>query len=100
MSVNEATDVVTDEMLDSDTMLMLAGVAGGYAASMVGQSAAEGRLPYDMPNEAYGLLTMFIGYYMDMDHSDHVAVGGGLYTVDAMAQRFGLKNTVTSMGGN
>lgn len=100
MSVNEVTDVVTDDMLDQDTIMMLAAVAGGYAASMAGQSFAEGSLPYDVPNEAYGLLTMFIGFYADMDHSDHVAVGGGLYTTDALAQRVGLKSTVTNMGGS
>lgn len=35
---------------------------------------------------------MFLG-------EDVVAVGSGVYTVDAISQRVGLKDSVTSLGG-
>jgi hypothetical protein len=31
-----------------------------------------------------------------MDYSNKIAMGGGLYTIDALAQRAGVKNRVNS----
>ena len=47
-----------------------------------------------MPNEAYGLLGIYAGEKRDRRM---VSVTPGVYTIGALGQRSGLKNTVTSI---
>lgn len=89
-----------DRLAEPNTWIDFAAIGGGYMGASLAQASLEGPLPFDLPNEAYGLGVAYVGYSVDMKHSSKVATGGGLYTVDALAQRFGLKDAVTSMGGN
>ncbi len=86
-----------DALTESDTWVDAGYVAGGYLVPAVGGSLLEGTMGVDLPNELYGVAgiagsEMVVGERM-------MTVGSGLYTVDALAQRFGLKNSVTSLGG-
>lgn len=86
-----------DALADDDVWTDAAMVAGGYLIPAVGGSALENTMNIDLPNELYGAAgiavnEMFIGEQM-------LTVGSGVYTVDALAQRLGVKNSVTSLGG-
>ncbi|WP_435332842.1 hypothetical protein [Haloarchaeobius sp. TZWWS8] len=84
-----------DALADDDTWMDAAEVAAGYLGPMAFANVAEGMTPFDVPNEAYGLLGIYAG-----EKFDHrmVSVGSGVYTLDVLAQRFGLKDKVTSVG--
>ncbi|WP_435318476.1 hypothetical protein [Haloarchaeobius sp. TZWSO28] len=84
-----------DALADDDTWMDAAEVAAGYVGPMALANVAEGVTPWDIPNEAYGLAGIFAGEKMDRRM---VSVGSSVYTLDVLAQRFGLKNKVTSMG--
>jgi len=86
-----------DALADDDTWMDAAEVAAGYAGPMVGANVLEGSMPFDAPNEAYGLAGVAAGEYAGRRM---VSVGSGLYTLDALARRAGLKQKVTRMGGN
>lgn len=86
-----------DALADDEVWMDAAMVAGGYLVPAVGGTALENAAGIDLPNELYGaagiaVSEMAIGQPM-------VSVGSGLYTVDALSQRFGLKESVTSIGG-
>ncbi|MFD1645576.1 hypothetical protein [Haloarchaeobius litoreus] len=85
-----------DALADDDTWMDAAEVAAGYVGPMALANVAEGATSYDVPNEAYGLLGIYAGEKFDRRM---VSVGSGVYTLDALSQRFGLKNTVTNLGG-
>ena len=84
-------------LADDETWMDAAEVAAGYAGPMVGANVLEGSMPFDVPNEAYGLVGIAAGEY---GGRRMVSVGSGLYTIDALAQRAGLKRKVTQVGGN
>ncbi len=86
-----------DALADDDTWMDAAEVAAGYLGPGMVANVAEGSTPFDIPNEAYGLAGIAAGEKMGRRM---VSVGSGVYTIDALAQRFGLKNRVTSFGGN
>lgn len=86
-----------DALTEGDIWVDAGYVAGGYLVPAVGGSLLEGTMGVDLPNELYGAAgvaasEMLVGERM-------MTVGSGLCTVDAVAQRFGLKNSVTSLGG-
>ncbi len=85
-----------DALADDDTWMDAAEVAAGYIGPMAVANVAEGATQFDVPNEAYGLLGIYAGEKMGRRM---VSVGSGVYTIDALGQRFGLKNRVTSIGG-
>lgn len=87
-------EVVTDEMLESDTVMRVGATAGGFMAASVGQSLFESYSNFELPNEAYGLLVAFAGFYTDFEYSEEVAIGGGMMALDAVAQRFGIQEAV------
>lgn len=89
-----------DQMADADMWMDLAAIGGGYLGSTVAQSVIEGAAGFDAPNEVYGVGVAYLGYTVDVEYSDRMAMGGGLYTLDSLAQRVGLKERVTEIGGN
>ena len=93
MPVNEAFD----ELVDADMWVDVAAIGAGYMSSSLVQSVGEGMSPFDLPNEVYGAAVVGGGAYLDAQYSNKMATGGALYTLDAAAQRFGLKNAVTEM---
>lgn len=87
-----------DALADDDFWMDAAMIFVGFLAPNVAANVIEGRLGQDLPNELYGVGTaaaaeMFTDQRM-------VSVGAGLYTVDALAQRFNVKQRVTALGGN
>ena len=98
MSVNDMTDSM-DVLADPDMWESAAVTAGGYLGSSIAQSTLEGTIPFDVPNEAYGLGVAYAGHQFGGGYSREIATGGMIYTVDALAQRFGVKESVTSLGG-
>lgn len=85
-----------DELADSDFWMDAAHVFAGFVLPNIAANIIESRGP-DLPDEAYGVAVvagneMFYGETM-------VSAGGGLYVVDALARRAGVKTTITSLGG-
>ena len=89
-----------EQMADPEMWTDVAAIGGGFMGASLAQSTLESSMPFDVPNEAYGVGVAAVGLYVDADYTDKVAMGGGLYTLDALAQRAELKQKVTSMGGN
>ncbi|WP_435349002.1 hypothetical protein [Haloarchaeobius sp. HRN-SO-5] len=85
-----------DALADDDTWSDAAEVAAGYIGPMAFANVAEGATRFDIPNEAYGLAGIYAGEQIGRRA---VSVGSGVYTLDALAQRFGVKSTVTQFGG-
>ena len=77
----------------------VAAIGAGYMGASLGQSFLEGMVPFDVPNEVYGAGVAYLGYSVDAEYSNKVGTGGALYSLDSGAQRFGLKNAVTQIGG-
>jgi hypothetical protein len=83
-----------DTLLDDETIMEMGVVFGGFLLAGVAQTAAESYLPWDLPNEAYGLGVAYVGFSIDVDHSNQMAIGGGANALDAFAQRFGIQESV------
>ena len=71
----------------------------GFMGASIAQTVIDGMTSFDVPNEAYGVLVAVGGQYAP-EYSNQVTVGGALYTADALAQRFELKQSITEIGGN
>jgi len=99
MAVTDMTDSM-DVIADPNMWETAAATAGGYLGSSIAQSAIDGMTGFDVPNEVYGLLVAYTGYEFSPAYNRELAVGGMIYTVDSLAQRFGVKQSVTNIGGN
>jgi len=86
-----------DALADADMWLDLATIGAGYMGASLTQTLIDERVGFDLPNEGYGVGFMFAGLAVDVEYSDNMAMRGGLYTLDALGQRFGLKNKVTEV---
>lgn len=84
-----------DELADSDFWVDAAMVFIGFIAPMLARNVVENNFRA-LPDEVYGAGTALVAVAMDQDM---IAVGGGVYTVDAIAQRLKLKGQVTNLGG-
>jgi len=86
-----------DQLVDADMWVDVAAIGAGYMGASLGQTVLDGMSPFEVPNEAYGIGVAYVGHTVSMDYSNRVATGGALYTIDALAQRAGLKSAVTEM---
>jgi len=84
---------------DADMWEEAAAVLAGFLAPSIVANVTEGSLGFDAPNEVYGVVIMFLAQYSPM-YSGQLTLGGGIYSVDQALDRFGLKQTITQMGGN
>lgn len=89
-----------DALTDSETVARSAAVVTGYLGSSIAQSTIDGMSPFDVPNEAYGLAVAGAGYAYSPMYGEEILMGGVAYTLDSIAQRAGVKETVTDLGGN
>lgn len=89
-----------DALADEDLWMQTAAVAGGYMGASIAQSTLEGMMPFDVPNEAYGVAVAGVGYAYGGGFNRELTTGGALYTVDSLAQRVGVKQSITSMAAN
>lgn len=71
----------------------------GFLAPSVLRNITEDRFGLDAPDEIYGVSVVALGHYSPM-YGEMISLGGGMYTVDALLRRFGLKGTITELGGN
>jgi hypothetical protein len=88
-----------DVLADPDMWESAAATAGGYLGSSIAQRTLEGSMPFDVPNEAFGLGVAYAGSQFSPAYQRDLATGGMIYFVDALAQRFGFKQSVTNLGG-
>lgn len=90
MNYDEAIGALTDQEI-----WMEAGFAvGGYTLPW----AADGLTGNTLPSEAFGLAGM-AGSEMIVGQRA-MTVGSGLYTIEALAERFGAKSTVQEVIAN
>jgi len=89
-----------DQIADEQLWKQAGVVSGGYMSASLMNTFLEGQLPFDLPNEAYGLVAAGVSYRFSPVMPKTMAAGGAVYTLDAAAQRFGLKEKVTNLGGN
>jgi hypothetical protein len=93
MDYSDAIESITDD----DTWMDAGFVAGGYLVPAIGGSALEGMVGVDLPDELYGIGGMAAS---EMVVGERMAtVGSGLYVVDSLAQRLGVKDSVSNLGG-
>jgi hypothetical protein len=91
-----------DGLMDDEMWVEAAAIGGGFLGSSLAQSTIEGSLPFDVPNEAYGVAVAggFLIAGDTVPYHKQMAMGGGLYTLDSLAQRADIKQRVTDLGGN
>lgn len=87
-----------DVLMDEDEWLEAGAVFVGFMAPTVARNVLEGSLPFDAPDETYGVAVMVGGQYAPM-YSNQISLGGGVYVADKLAERADLKQRVTSIGG-
>lgn len=88
-----------DELADDDFWIDAAMVFGGFMAPNLAAGALESVGP-DLPNELYGIGTAAAAETVLDERM--VTLGAGLYTVDTLAIRTGIKQRVSTLtqGGN
>jgi hypothetical protein len=88
-------DGAFDALADDGFWIDAAMVFGGFIAPEVLGNVVEGVGP-DVPNELYGI-AVAAGSEMVIEER-MVTVGAGIHTLDTLATRLGIKNTVTNLG--
>jgi hypothetical protein len=86
-----------DQLLDVEDWMMIIAVFAAFMAGTVVRNVLEPNTPVDLPDEVYGILVMLAGGYSPQ-YAGSIVTGGGLYTVDKLAERFDLKQRVNQMG--
>ena len=87
-----------ETLLDTEEWLQIVAVFAAFLAGTVARNVIEPNSPFDLPDELYGLLVMFGASYSP-SYTREIQIGGGLYTADKFAERMGVKQTVTDLGG-
>lgn len=92
MNFGDAFDTLANDELWIDVVMLFVGFFGSSLLA----TALEAVGP-DLPNEVYGIGVaagneMFTDYRM-------VTAGAGLYSVDVLAERVGVKGEITSLAG-
>ena len=87
-----------NQLLSFDMWEDVAVTLAAFFAPTVVQNLVGGVVPnsVDVP-EAYGLAVVAGSRFSPM-YKREIAIGGGLYTADAVADRFGIKSTIVNMG--
>jgi hypothetical protein len=93
MEFGDAFDTLADDEFWMDAAMVFI----GFIFPIVLANVIEGMADMDLPNELYG-----IGVAGAASVGDYrmVSVGGGLYTVDALAQRGEVKQRVSNLSGS
>jgi hypothetical protein len=91
-------DQTIDTLTDTDYAQNVGFVAGGFAAAAVLGNVFE-RFGPDLPNEAYGVASIAASTFaLSGTDRKYAAAGGGVYIVDQLGRRFGVRQTVLGMG--
>jgi len=89
-----------EALADPEMMQRTAAVGGGYLGASLAQSTVDPMLPVDVPNEAYGIGVAAGAMSYSPMYGEEMALGGAVYTLDALAQRFGVKQSINQAAGN
>lgn len=93
-TINDAFGTLAEADMWEDAVATLA----GFLAPTVARNVIEPNTGMDIPDEVYGLIVLFGGQYSPM-YGNAISIGGGMYTVDQLLERLGLKQTVVGLGG-
>jgi len=76
----------------------VAAITAGYFAPTVLRNLTSGFVPNAVDaRETYGLAVVGAGQLSPM-YADEISIGGGVYTADAVAERFDIKSTIVNAG--
>jgi hypothetical protein len=84
-------------LADSDMVVEVIVVLAAFMIPTIARNVLEPNTPFDVPDEAYGVLVAFGATFLP-EYREQAMLGGGLYSADKAAERFGLKQRVTSVG--
>lgn len=87
-----------DTLADGEVWMQAAAVGAGFLAPTVVRNLTEPNMNFDAPDELYGLLLVAGGQWSPM-YANEVTLGGAIYTVDKLAERFDLKQSIPGTGG-
>lgn len=97
MELNASDEL--DRLLEFDHWEEVALAFAGFLLPTLVQVTLEGRGIVSLPNEAYGITAMVgSGIALDGEYRKAAGVGAGVYTVDQLLNRFGIKQTIAKMG--
>jgi len=87
-----------EQVVEFDMWEQVLAILAGFFAPTVLRNIAGGFVPnsVDVP-EAYGLAVMAGGQFAPA-YENELSLGGGLYTADKAAERFGVKSTIVNAG--
>lgn len=86
-------------LADTDHWEEAVGVLAGFLAPTVLHNVVSGRMGMEVPDEAYGVGIIALASFSPM-YAREMQVGGGVYVADKALERFGLKSTITNLGGS
>jgi len=93
-------DKTLSMLTDTDYYQDVGFVAGGWAFAVVLANVVERFGGMDLPNELYGVASVAgATYFLRGSDRKMMAAGGGIYVADQLAQRFGVKQSITQLGG-
>ncbi|WP_436924963.1 hypothetical protein [Halosimplex amylolyticum] len=87
-----------DALMDPEVYTQAAAGFAGYAGAEVAQNLIEPH--FDAPDEAYGLVVVGTTAAVDVPYGTAIGIGGGAHTVEAAAERVGVRETIVNIGGN
>lgn len=97
--VSTAVNKLADQKVWMEALYVLV----GYLVPMVAETTTESAISMDVPGEVYGAGSMVGGYYVLSQGKirRNVVAGSGVYVLERLAERAGLKDTLDStLGGN
>jgi hypothetical protein len=84
-----------DKLADTGMWQNVLVLFGGFLGATLFKNTIEGRVEIDIPDEAYGILIIAASAgLLEGEYQQFAVMGGGLYTVDKLAERFGIKSKV------
>jgi hypothetical protein len=89
-----------EQLADPDVVAQFAAVGGGFLAADLINGIGSGTVDV-LPDEAYGVLTyVALGMFdSSVPYAAEMQMGAGANTVHALAQRFGLVETIRGAAG-
>ena len=87
-----------EQVIEFDMWERVLAILAGFFAPTVLQNLAGGIVPTAADHrEVYGLAVV-AGGQLSPQYSTELSLGGGVYTADAAAERFGIKSTIVNAG--
>jgi len=84
-------------LADSEMIVEVIVIFAAFMLPTILRNVLEPNTPFDVPDEAYGVLVAFVAGYLP-EYQAQARLGGGLYAADKAAERFDLKQRVSQVG--